>query len=89
MKVIDLKEAKTHLEQYAEECQSSPVVVTVDGKPVFELIPVRTDDPDFIDRLLASNPAFRRLLEERRKESATGKVTSLEEARQRLESEPD
>jgi antitoxin (DNA-binding transcriptional repressor) of toxin-antitoxin stability system len=47
MKVIDLKEAKSHLEQYAQECQSSPVVVTVEGKPVFELLPIRSDDRIF------------------------------------------
>ncbi len=85
MKVIDLKEAKSHLEQYAEECQSSPVVVTIEGKPVFELLPIRSDDADFLDRLLVADPAFRRLMEERRKESDSGKVSSLEEVRQRLE----
>jgi len=84
MKVIDLEEAKNHLEQYAHECQTSPVVVTVEGRPVFELIPIRSDDPDFLERLLASNPAFQQLLEERRSESDSGKVSSLEEVRQRL-----
>ena len=52
MKVINLEEAKEHLEQYAQECQTSPVVVTVGGKPAFELLPIRSDDPEFIDRLL-------------------------------------
>jgi len=84
MKVIDLAEAKNHLEEYARECASSPVVVTLDGKPAFEMIPIRSDDPDFIDRLLAGNPQFRRLMEERRKESDTGKVSSLEAVRERL-----
>ena len=69
MKVIDLKEAKTNLERYAQECQSSPIVVTLEGKPVFELIPIKSDDPDFLDRLMTENPAFRNLLEERRRES--------------------
>ena len=85
MKVIDLKEAKTNFEQYAHECQSSPVVVTMEGKPVFELVPIRSDDPDFLDRLLAGNTAFRNLMEERRRESDSGKVSSLEEVRQRLD----
>ena len=49
MKVIDLEEAKANLEQYANECQSSPVVVTVGGKPVLEMIPIRSDDPEFVD----------------------------------------
>lgn len=84
MKVIDLAEAKNHLEEYARECASSPVVVTLDGKPAFEMIPIRSDDPDFIDRLLAGNPKFRRLMEERRRESDAGKVSSLEAVRERL-----
>jgi antitoxin (DNA-binding transcriptional repressor) of toxin-antitoxin stability system len=87
MKVIDLEEAKTNLEQYAQDCQSSPVIVTRAGKPIFELLPIRSEDPDFLDRLLATNSGFRRLLEERRKEVAEGKVSSLEDVRQRLEKE--
>lgn len=84
MKVIDLAEAKNHLEEYARECESSPVVVTVGGKPAFEMIPVRSDDPEFLDRLLDTNPEFRQLMEDRRRESDRGKVSSLEEVRQRL-----
>jgi hypothetical protein len=81
MKVIDFGEAKARLEDYAHECQSSPVVVTIDGKPSFELLPIRSDDPDFIDRLLTTNPAFRRLMEDRRKEGDSGRVVSLEDGR--------
>ena len=33
--MIDLQEAKANLERYAVECQTSPVVVTQDGQPVF------------------------------------------------------
>ncbi len=84
MKVIDLKEAKAHLEQYAQDCHSSPVIVTVEGKPTFEMIPIRSDDPEFIDRLLDQNEAFRRLAEERRREAAEGLVSSLEAVRSRL-----
>lgn len=84
MKVIDLKEAQTNLEQYARECQTSPVVVTVDGHPAFEMLPVRTDDADFVDRLIEENTAFRQLLEERRRESDQGRVTPLDEIRRRL-----
>ena len=87
MKVIDLEEAKTNLEQYAQDCQSSPVIVTRAGKPIFELLPIRSEDPDFLDRLVAANSGFRRLLEERRNEVAEGKVSSLEDVRQRLAKE--
>jgi antitoxin (DNA-binding transcriptional repressor) of toxin-antitoxin stability system len=85
MKVIDLNEAKANLEQYARDCHSSPVIVTVEGRPSFEMIPIRTDDPDFIDRLLEENEAFRRLAEDRRREAGDGHVSSLEDVRRRLE----
>lgn len=85
MKVINLEEAKANLEQYAHECQSSPVVVTVEGKPAFEMLPIRTTDPNFMDRLVAEDEAFRRLLEERRQDSASGKVSSLQAVRDRLQ----
>jgi antitoxin (DNA-binding transcriptional repressor) of toxin-antitoxin stability system len=85
MKVVDLDEAKTHLEQYARECQSSPVIVTIDGQPSFELLPIRPDDdPDFIDRLLEENGEFRALMEQRRREVDEGRVSPLEEVRSRL-----
>lgn len=84
MKVIDVREAKTHLEDYARECHSSPVVVTIDGKPSFELLPIRSDDPDFIDRLLTTNREFRELMERRRKEVNEGQVSSLDSVRESL-----
>ena len=85
MKVIDLGEAKSRLEDYARECQSSPVVVTIDGKPSFEMLPIRSDDPDFIDRLLATNAEFRQLMENRRKEADEGKTSSLENIKKQLD----
>jgi hypothetical protein len=85
MKVIDLGEAKSHLEDYARECQSSPVVVSIDGKPTFEMLPIRSDDPDFIDRLLTTDADFRRLMEARRKEADEGRVSSLENVREQMD----
>src|SRR5438876_5038733 len=76
MKVINLEEAKARLEQYAAECQSAPVVVTVAGKPAFEMLPIRSEDPDFIDRLLEQNESFRQLLEARHRQSVSGKISS-------------
>jgi hypothetical protein len=85
MKVIDLREAKTHLEDYARECQSTPVVVTIDGKPSFEMLPIRSDDPDFIDRLLTTNREFLELMKKRRSEADEGRVSSLESVREGLD----
>ena len=39
MKVIDLNEAKANLESYAQECQQSPVIVTIGGIPTFRTRP--------------------------------------------------
>ena len=44
----------------------------------------RTDDPDFIDRLLQTNEAFRRLAEERKRKADEKRVVPLAEVRRRL-----
>jgi hypothetical protein len=59
-------------------------VVTIDGKPSFEMLPIRSDDPDFIDRLLTTNRRFRELMENRRKEADEGKCSSLDSLRESL-----
>ena len=67
MKVIPLSEAKANLSRYARLCHKEPVVVTVNGKPSFQLAPLEEND-DLIDRLLEHNAGFRKLLEERLRE---------------------
>jgi prevent-host-death family protein len=67
MKVIPLSEAKARLSEYAHRCQNEPVVVTVNGKPAFQLVPLKEDD-DLIDRLVEHHPGFRRLLQRRLRE---------------------
>jgi antitoxin (DNA-binding transcriptional repressor) of toxin-antitoxin stability system len=84
MRVIDLQEAKANLEQYAVECQSSPVVVTKEGQPIFELLPIRPDDTRSLEDLMEHDPSFRNLIEERREEVRSGRVSSIEAVRQRL-----
>ena len=56
----------------------------MNGKPTFEMLPVRSDDADFMDRLIEENDAFAKLLENRRREADLGNVSSLEEVRARL-----
>jgi prevent-host-death family protein len=67
MKVIPLSEAKARLSRYGQLCHDEPVVVTVNGKPSFQLVPLREGD-DLIDRLLQHHPGFRRLLRQRLRE---------------------
>jgi hypothetical protein len=84
MRVIDLQEAKANLELYAVECQTSPVVVTREGQPIFELLPIRPDDSGFFERLIEHDPSFRDLVEQGREEVRRGRVSSIESVRERL-----
>jgi hypothetical protein len=84
MTVIDLKEAKANLERYAVECQTSPVVVTQEGQPIFELLPIRPDDSGFLEELIERNPSFRDLVERAREDVRSGRVSSIESVRERL-----
>lgn len=67
MKIIPLSEAKANLSRYGRLCHEEPVIVTVNGAPAFQLVPLGEDD-DLIDRLLEHNPAFGQLLARRLKE---------------------
>ncbi|MCH7726004.1 MAG: type II toxin-antitoxin system Phd/YefM family antitoxin [Planctomycetes bacterium] len=79
MKVIPLSEAKTNLSHYGRSCHDEPIIVTVNGVPLFQLVPLSEDD-DLIDSLLEHNPKFRQMLKERLKE----KSLSVKEARKRI-----
>jgi len=79
MKVIPLSEAKANLSRYGRLCHDEPVIVTVNGTPVFQLAPLSEDD-DLVDALLTHNPKFRQTLERRLAE----KSISIKQARQRL-----
>ena len=67
MKVIPLSEAKAKLSRYGHLCHDEPVVITVNGKPFFQLVPLNEND-DLIDRLLEQHPGFRHLLQQRLRE---------------------
>lgn len=79
MKVIPLSEAKANLSRYGRLCREQAVIVTVNGVPSFQLVPLDEDD-DLIDRLLEYNPKFRQLLEARLREP----TLSSKEAMRRL-----
>jgi antitoxin (DNA-binding transcriptional repressor) of toxin-antitoxin stability system len=79
MKIIPLSEAKAHLSRHAQLCHEEPVIVTVDGVPFFQMVPLEEDD-DLVDRLLEHSPQFRHLLETRLSEP----TVTTKEARKRL-----
>lgn len=60
MKVVPLSEAKAKLSRYGQLCHDEPIVVTVNGRPSFQLVPLDEDD-DLIDRLIEDHPGFRKL----------------------------
>ncbi len=80
MRIIPLREAKAKLSEYARRCRKEPVVVTVNGRPRFDLVPL--DDDDLVEQLIEHNPDFRRLLEERLRRP--GGALSVDEALRRL-----
>jgi prevent-host-death family protein len=79
MKVVPLSEAKANLSRYGRLCHDEPVIVTVNGRPAFQLAPLDKND-DLIDSLLEHNPRFRKTLEKRLVEGSL----SVKEARKRL-----
>jgi prevent-host-death family protein len=64
MKVVPLSEAKAKLSRYGQLCHDEPVVVTVNGRPSFQLVPLEEED-DLIDRLIQDHPEFAKLLQRR------------------------
>jgi len=82
MKVITLSKARANLSRYARLCRKEPVIVTVKGVPVFEMVPVEEDD-DFIDRLIENNPKFREYV----KLCQDAPSISAKEAMRRLEAD--
>ena len=79
MKVIPLSEAKAKLSRYARLCHEEPVIVTINGVPAFQFVPIEEDD-DLIDRLLEHHPGFRKDMQKRLKE----RTLSVKEAARRL-----
>ncbi len=76
MKVIPLSEAKAHLSQYGRLCHDEPIIVTVNGVPSFQLVPLEEED-DLIDRLLEHHPSFRKVLEARLREPSVSAREAL------------
>jgi prevent-host-death family protein len=80
MKVIPLSEAKAHLSQYGRLCREEPVIVTVNGVPAFQLVPLEQED-DLIDRLLEHHPSFRQKLKARLDEPSVSAKEALKRLR--------
>ncbi len=84
MNGVDPNGAKANLESYAQGCQESPVMVTIGCADVRKLVPIRDDDPDFIDRLLETKEDFRRVCEASKRGADEGRIVRLAEVRRLL-----
>ena len=85
MKVIDLAEAKDNLERYGRECREAPVVVSINGQPVFEISPLFCDDDDdFLNRLLLRSRKFQELVNQRDAEKLRGETIAYDDVRREL-----
>jgi prevent-host-death family protein len=70
---------KANLGRYVRVCRDEPVIVTVNGKPAFQIAPL-TEPDDLVDNLVKHNPKFQATLEKRLNE----KTVSARNARRRL-----
>jgi prevent-host-death family protein len=80
MKIVPLTEAKARLSHYGRVCTDEPIVVTVNGKPAFQLVPLSEQD-DLIDRLIADHPGFRTELQKRLREPSVSADRALRRLR--------
>lgn len=62
MKIAPLARVKDQFSAFVQECKTSPIVITKNGKPVAMLVSV-TDEDDLDSLLLANDPRFIALLE--------------------------
>jgi prevent-host-death family protein len=69
VKLIGLKEAKTNLSAFVEEAQHERLLITRRGRPAALIIGVEGQDLEEI--LLAGDPGFWKMIQERRRREAT------------------
>ena len=77
MKTIEMVKATAPLAEYARDVKETPVVLTVDGKPVAALVPIENADLETVT--LSTHPGFLALIERSRsRQQAEGGVSSTE-----------
>ncbi len=56
MNIIEIKDAKYDLCDYAERVKDNPIVITEDGRPIAALLPIENTDIETAS--LSANPKF-------------------------------
>jgi antitoxin (DNA-binding transcriptional repressor) of toxin-antitoxin stability system len=82
MMLVEIGEAPAALRGWVTRARKVPVVLTVNGRPVVALTPLR--DGDWERLVVAAHPAFRRILEQSRQRCRAGQGISTAEMRRRL-----
>lgn len=84
MKLIPLSEAKNKLSSIVHDAESTPVVLTRNGKAV--AVVIAPEDADDLERLVMSrSKRLQRLLSESREQIARGEVLTADEVFAHLE----
>jgi prevent-host-death family protein len=84
MKLIPLSEAKNKLSSIVHDAESSPVILTRNGKAV--AVVIAPEDADDLERLVMSrSKRLQRLLSESREQIARGEVLTADEVFAHLE----
>lgn len=82
MKTVEVKEAKSSLEEYTEDAKKEPVIVTAEGKPIAVLVRIRNADLETVS--LSNNPRFLDLIQRSRARHKSEGGISAEAMRHRL-----
>ena len=82
MNIIDIKDAKDSLCDYAERVKDNPLVITEDGRPIAALLPLENTNIETAS--LSTNPKFIALIERSRLRQKTEGGISSDEMRRRL-----
>lgn len=80
MKTIELTTASKPLAEYADEFGAEVVLLTSNHEPVAAVISLKNIDRESL--ALSTNPEFIAIVEQARREVATGRRLSVEEIRQ-------
>jgi prevent-host-death family protein len=82
LRTIDITEATQPLAEYAQQADTGPLVVTVNGRPIAVVLPIENADSETIS--LSENPQFLAIIERsRERQKHEGGLTS-DQVRTRL-----
>jgi antitoxin (DNA-binding transcriptional repressor) of toxin-antitoxin stability system len=82
MKTLEVAQATAPLADYARDVKNEPLILTINGKPVAALVPLKNADIETVT--LSTHSQFLALIERSRARQKTEGGISSEEMRRRL-----